>query len=312
MLASGSFRRFQKWLSCSWSHLKGTRLILVPYGKESNSISEIAPSDAEVCQPGENTSLEANRNTALSYLDSSEHPKLVAFLDDDTFVGHEWLNEILSAVNGNHTTDAFASIVSSFNKNEIQSCGHFFNKAAPLEFLQKHGNPLCPCGNCAVVRWSALQKIREVNPNYWDPRFKQWQTCFDFGLKLVLTNSTTLLVREATAQHQGFLTWNEEEKEKRKNTAPFQQLRSRFLLYKKFLPENLETQVEEGMTRRANLWQQRGYPKFERHLKGVELNDIIVNAKRDADNLWRKQPDEIWKKLMEKTQTSSAIWGFDG
>ncbi|MFX0203377.1 MAG: glycosyltransferase family 2 protein [Candidatus Hodarchaeota archaeon] len=313
VLVSSSRARFVEWLSYSWCSLKGTRLILVPFGSECDDIRMKAPKEAEICHPTEDTSLEANRNTALAYLASLEHPEFVAFLDDDTFTDQGWLNAMLDAATANPTTAAFASKVRSFCTGTIQSCGHILEKAAPHDLGLKDGaigTPMCPCGNCAFVRWSAIQRIREVDSDCWDPRFQQWQTCFDFGLKLVLTGSTTDLVHEATAQHQGYMTWDEKEKEKRKNTAPIRQLRSRFLLYRKFLPENLVEQVRAQMKEREERWQKTGYPGFKNLLKGSEISSVMESAWGDADTLWHCKPDKTWKNLMTKHPNASAIWGF--
>lgn len=314
VLVSGNRERFNEWLSYSWRFLEGTRLILVPFGNESEDIRADAPKEAEIRSPTEDTSLEANRNTALSYLASSEHPEFIAFLDDDTFIDDGWLNAMLSAASANPATAAFASITRSFGTDKVQSCGHMLKGASPRDLrprdVARGLTPLCPCGNSAFVRWSAIQRIREVSADCWDPRFQQWQTCFDFGLKVVLTGGTTDLVPAATAQHQGYMIWDEREKEKRKDSAPLGQLRSRFLLYRKFMPASLTAEVEAQMKNREKRWQTEGYPDFEEMLKGDEISGLLDSARRDADTLWHRQPDDAWKNLMTKHPDASAIWGF--
>jgi hypothetical protein len=313
ILASNNIKRFKSWLSNSWCHLKGTRLMLVPFGPDSDDIITNAPMEANICIPAEDTTLEGNRNSALKHLRESKHPEFVAFLDDDTFVDTGWIEALLKASISNPSAAAFSSIVRSFGTDEYQSCGHIFRRSSPYDLCFKHIsniNPICPCGNCAFILWSAFQKIWEVDANCWDPRFQQWQTCFDFGLKLILTGTNTVLVKNATAQHQGYMTWNDTDKEKKKDTVPLAQLRSRYLLYRKFLPEFLLEKVKMQMSKLEKKWSKNGYPGFKNQLIGPEMSIVMEKSQILAKELWIANPNEVWKNLMTKTSKCTFDLGI--
>jgi len=315
VVASGNHKQFEEWLRRSWPQLVGARLILVPYGKEQKNICSVAPKDTTICLPDGDTSLEANRNTALNHLATSSPPELVAFLDDDTFIDFGWLDEMLDAASKYSTVDSFASEVRTDGTQEIQACGHLLCEAAPHDLLpvkvEQGIRPLCPCGNAAVVRWSAIQRIKEIDPMIWDPRFSQWQTCFDFGLKLVLVGGRTHLAPRATAAHRGYKSLDDVAKAQVWGIHTLGQLRSRVLLYRKFLPEELRQSANEQLAWRVeNKWRLSGYPGYEPWLSGDDVAKVWTAAKEEADKLWLKSPGESWIQIMAQREDKATIWGL--
>lgn len=309
IVASRDSTLFSEWLKRSWQHLSGARLVLVPYGPHKDSIRLLAPDGTIICPAGNDTSLEANRNEALKALRTKEID-FVAFMDDDTFVDQQWLDEMLKAAKASQETAAFASVVRTCGSSDIQACGHVLKRAAPHDVLNSAQEPLCPCGNCAFVRWPAIKRIAERDSFTWDPRFNQWQTCFDFGLKLVLTGSRTKIVRKATAQHRGYKTWGDQLKNQKKDTAPVGQLTSRYLLYLKFAPAELRPAIENEMTGKVTRWRSRGYPGFEQWLSGNAIQTIIDCAKANAVKLWKERPNETWQQLMAECKDAKQMWGL--
>lgn len=322
VLASGSAESFEKWRNRSWCHLIGSRLVLVAYGKEGEveQISSRAPSSTELlCRyrdRGDDTRLEANRNAALAHLAANEHPKFVAFLDDDTFVDSKWLDTLLTVAKLSPDTGAFSSLVRSEKTNAIQSCGHKFEEFSPHDVgFEKPKNcrltPLCPCGNCALVRWEVIENIREHDRAIWDPRFELWQTCFDFGLKFVLTGGVTKFVCNAQARHLGYLSWDEETRQRNVSKVPRAQLRSRYLLHRKFLPPELQVDADKKIeSNTKSRWAQCGYPGFKAFLRGPALERILEEARAQADELWEQCSIETWRKLMIQRSDINHIWGL--
>jgi hypothetical protein len=299
IVASGNANVLREWLERSLPHLRpdaNTLVVFVPWGTQQSDLNRMTPSELLICAPSSDTSLEGNRNTALNYLQRSP-PDLVAFIDDDAFVGPGWLTAMRYAAITQPNTSAFASNVSFEGTGEVQSKGHAFTRAAPHDRgFRGHclDRPvLCPCGNSAVVRWAAIERIWKVDQAAWDPLFAQWQTCFDFGLKLVLTGSVSDIVSDAHAIHRGYCAWTAAEKEDKARQSVFGQLRSRFLLYKKFLPKKLEAAACAEMN--VKKWRSQGYTGFE-SIVGPELDAVVAEAKQAATLLAAQHDHSSWQE----------------
>lgn len=298
------------WLKSSFLILrkhKHLRFVIVPWGRHSKNIRNNLPQEFHICEPSQDTTLESNRNKALKYL-SANPPKLVAFLDDDTFLAPSWGDAMIAAAQTNADIDAFASVVFSEGWSEMQGQGHVFVRGGPRD-RGYHGRELtrpvlCPCGNSAVIRWQALKRIWDVGDQVWDPLFNQDQTCFDFGLKLILTNTRTMVVPGAVAQHRGYLSpkigFN---KEDRRNKV-IRQLTSRYLLYKKFLPDELHKAAVTALNLRLPKWRSQGYPGFNELVKGDEVDILNECAKNKADAFANSIECRKWSTMMSKLKCS--------
>lgn len=210
VVSSGKPKRFSEWMDECWPRLAmRVRLLIVPWGDHWNAIKSLAPSTTEFPLEGRpGSSFEHNANAAIDYLATADPPSIVAFLDDDTIVGDL----------------ADSSVVVHRGEDRIQSCGHFFVRAAPRDILSitdaAARGVLCPCSNCTVVKWDLIVEIRAIDQSIWDPRFVQWQTCFDAGLKMLLCGGRTVLASEARAEHSGYLTWDKATKDQRCGRPP--------------------------------------------------------------------------------------------
>ncbi len=317
IVVSGDPATFSTWLRSTFLELArhaNVRIVLVPFGAYNKAVRHLAPQSIEICEPSsKDTTLEANRNTALEYLRAKRADKadLVAFLDDDTFVNPAWVDAMTDVSDTNRNIDAFASVVFTEGWSEMQGQGHVFIEGAPRDRGYRGKclkQPiLCPCGNSAVIRWTALERIWRVDRQAWDPLFKQAQTCFDFGLKLYLTNTRTMVVPGAVTQHRGYLTWDAAKKKENGCAKAERQLTSRYLLYKKFLPKDLEQKVLAHLEQKLGKWQKNGYPGFEECVIGEKVKAINKKAKNCADDLAREIKCETWKSSMKDLEKTEAL-----
>lgn len=314
IVVCGEPATFSTWLKSTFLELakhKGVRIVLVPWSVHDKTIRLLAPQSIEICEPSQDTTLEANRNAALNYL-QSDKPALVAFLDEDTFINPSWVDAMISAADTNQDIDAFASVVFTEGWNEMQGQGHVFVRGAPRDRGYRGKDLkrpiLCPCGNSAVVRWKALQRIWEVDNQAWDPLFNQDQTCFDFGLKLVLTGARTMVVPGAVAQHRGYLFSKGAAWQRKHGCSKVeQQLTARYLLYKKFLTEELEKAALAALNSRLGDWQERGYPGFQECVKGNKVNRINEKAWKHANDLAIQITCTTWKYKMAEFEKARKL-----
>jgi hypothetical protein len=277
-------------------------LVVVPWGNrriEIESATGQLDIETRVVGPDHRDTLEGSRNNALDALVDAP-PEWVAFLDDDTTLDPRWLEEMTKAAEASAGDCVFASLVAfSSNPSVVQSAGHVLDDGRPLdceykESIQKVRTfggrlPLCPCGNSAFVPWRAITKIRAWDEQIWDPRFRQWQTCFDFGLKLRLVGFNCQLVTDALATHAGACVFKESLNEQQ----VIGQLRSRVLLYDKFYPEGERHEVTGGLREKVHgKWREEGYPSA-RWLKGEQLITAFetsvqeeVGLRQDLNGRW--------------------------
>ena len=314
IVACGKPDIFSTWLKSTFLELarhKFVRILIVPYGGHEKAIRRLAPKSIKICNPRQgDTTLEANRNVALDYL-RDDKTDLIAFLDDDTFVNPSWVDAMIASANTHQDIDAFASVVFTDGWREMQSQGHVFVRGAPRDRGYRGKDLkrpiLCPCGNSAVARWKALERIWVVDDHAWDPLFNQDQTCFDFGLKLVLTGSRTMVVPGAVAQHRGYLFrdvvwWRENGYSK-----VVRQLTSRYLLYKKFFTEDLEKAAINALNLRRECWRERGYPGFRDCVKGEDVDKAMKQAGDCANERANRITGTAWKSKMAEFENAKSL-----
>jgi len=317
IVASNSPDLFQTWLRSNYPELgqdNGSRVVLVPWGDQAPRLRRLVAGfpNVTMVEPTADPGLEANRNVALGSLRANP-PELVAFLDDDTFLEHGWTDAMLRAAIERPSSSAFASIVTTDGKNELQSCGHAFVGGAPRDRGYR-GRGLdrpvvCPCGNSAVVRWSAIERIRRVDELVWDPAFKGDQTCFDFGLKLVLTGSRTSVVGDARARHRGYLPpWGAKKSPEERRHRAVRQLACRLLLYEKFLAGDALRRAVSALEARLPKWSSFGYPAFD-EIRGAKVAEVYHDAQREFESWQYRTPSPQWKECL--TQAGGALHLFD-
>ena len=177
----------------------------------------------------------------------------------------------------------------------VQSCGHIFPDGKPYDLHYKESvskvtneaQPLCPCTNSAFVPWSALQEIAVIDHNYFDLLFKR-MTCFDLGLKLRLLGYGCELIPTARATHSGYLQENDIG-EKR----VLEELRSRLLLYKKFLPYEEHQNAMRTLQKRIEC-QKKNYPRST--ISGKRLRLLFDNVSQYVAGI---KTNPRWKELAE-------------
>lgn len=299
------------WLKTTFLELarnENVRIIIVPWGDQCKAIFTSIPKSIEVCEPSKDTTLESNRNEALKRLRGNP-PELVAFLDDDTFLNPSWVDAMIASVETHKDTDAFASVVFSEGWSEMQGQGHVFIKGGPRDRGYRGKNldrpVLCPCGNSAVVRWQALERIWQVDDQAWDPVFNQDQTCFDFGLKLFLTGTRTFVVPGAVSRHRGYLSKDASWRKKHGKRKVTRQLAARYLLYKKFLPDALLNAAVAAVESRLPKWREEGYPGFEEAVIGETVDQINSEAQKRADELATRIKCHTWPSI---TANFKSAW----
>jgi len=320
VVASGNKQVFGEWLRRAVPNLGNASLFLVPWGGDAADIQSLAarasPKRIEIIPSSQIPTFEGNRNEALRHLKSCP-PEFVAFLDDDAFPEEAWLGNMLEAGDADCGVGAFCSRVltdgTPGNPQDMQSEGHYLLHGSPRDRGFRGGqlqpDPLCPCGNSAFVRWSAIAKIEELDPDVWDPRFRRWQTCFDFGLKLVLTRTLVKAVPAALLRHRGYMTWTEERKAKKASQAVLGQLRSRFLLYEKFFPRSLAQKARDALSGKYPKWREQGYPDFEKWIKGDLVEQFVKQACEEAASAIGEE--RLWRDLMDKRPDAPALLGFN-
>lgn len=282
------------------------KVVVIPWGDDKDIIEKIVKSQSiatEIVSRASDNTLEGSRNNALRSI-AKEPPDWVAFIDDDTIIDPSWLCEMKKAADSLGNKFSFASLCrSSSNPNIVQSAGHILWESRPLDCSYRKPmsaictsySPLCPCGNSAFVPWEAIKKIRDLDENVWDPRFEQWQTCFDFGLKLRLVGITCRLIRSALVSHEGLI---ERKKGVLEQRDVMKQLRSRILLYDNFYPVPERTEAIESLKNRLHSkWKNEGYPgaKF---LCGEKMVETFNSALAEEKNLIEGDAN-IWLKKIE-------------
>jgi len=318
IVASGCEYTFATWMRTSFHELckyDPVRIYVVPWGDEAKAITKLSENVKKISiinpHPQDNT-LEGHRNIVLTRLRSGTPPDCVVFLDDDTYLNPSWTVSMLHAVNAGKEYNAFASLVFSEGMNCAQSAGHIFVKGGPRDRGYRgkdlERDILCPCGNSAVIRWCALENIWAIDDIVWDPLFKGNQTCFDFGLKLTLTGSKTLLVHWATAQHRGYLCRGESWKRDNAERIVLNQLASRYLLYMKYLPQEIEMLAIIETEKRLNKWKKEGYPGFREYVKGETIVIINDKAKKLAKDNAINYKTFPWRKYFNDSAKAKEIF----
>jgi GT2 family glycosyltransferase len=290
--------------------LQFDRVLLVAWGQEETKRQVINKAQdiykkVEIIDPDGDTRLENNRNKAISYLISNQ-PRWVTFLDDDTFIDKNWHAKMISSAGYCGDEFSFASLTRHLSNNlKIQSAGHIFNNTKPLDLAYDEyyenfiidKDPFCPCGNSAFVPWNGIKRIMEIDMQVWDPDFDQWQTCFDFGMKLFLVHTKCKLVKDACAFHDGYLDNSLKGLLLNQNQVK-KQLRSRFLLYGKFLPDNEQAIAQRVLNDTlCNKWLSKGYPHAEKHLKGNLLQEIYDESYSEANAILELKKPFKWKEI---------------
>jgi GT2 family glycosyltransferase len=287
--------------------MKFNKVVVVPWGNERENIKRIVKEQqitTEVVSSSGDNTLEGSRNNALRAI-ANDPPDWVAFIDDDTIIDPSWLCEMMRTGKALGNKFAFASLVRYVSKpNIVQSAGHILFEGRPLDCgygkptsaICTTYSPLCPCGNSAFVPWEGIEKISCLDENVWDPRFEQWQACFDFGLKLRLVDVSCRFVRSALAKHEGLI---ERQKGVLGKEDVRKQLRSRILLYDKFYPVAERTEVIKVLEKRVyEKWKEAGYPNA-RSLRGEEMVETFKSALAEEKKL-KKMESDIWVKKMER------------
>jgi glycosyltransferase involved in cell wall biosynthesis len=154
------------------------KIILVPWGKDSASIERECQSvkNLKIVKPTKGTSLEENRNAAISHLSTvMEDCDYVAFVDDDTILSPNWL-EAMKYEAEQYPNCCFSSTTVPFkfddpNKkyDHVQSCGHYFESFRPLDLnynvkISDLGNEakemIFPCGTVHLFHFHISWKFR--------------------------------------------------------------------------------------------------------------------------------------------------------
>jgi GT2 family glycosyltransferase len=294
------------------------RIIIIAWSRYPQQKQEIVNratctiKNVEIVEPRNDTRLESNRNKAITYL-ARNPTDSVAFLDDDIFLDERWHEAMQRAAKYDGDTVSHATlVVFKSNRNLVQSAGHILNNTKPLDlgykkqkvtYLSKTEKPLCPCGNCAFVPWSAIEQIQKIDPEIWDPNFDKWQTCFDFGLKLRLCGYDCHLVPSARAIHEGYLD-KSVRGQKLKEKDIKNQLKSRLLLYSKFFSKDERKGAMRILEESVNRWSQNGYPHAEDHIRGDCLKCLLKCAQSEAKDLLEITSD-VWLKLVNRLDVQS-------
>jgi hypothetical protein len=309
VVASGDPVQFSEWLSRSWQNLQSAELLLIPWGRNHSEVADLAPRSAKVIESNDQT-LEGNRNAAIRVI-SEDPSSLIAFVDDDAYLDEAWQSAIEEAANQNSDAGAFASQVRSIGTDSIQGRGHVLTDGAPHDRGHNGVNPsasvLTPCFNSGVVRWSSLERVLAVDEEPWDPRFRQWQTCFDFGLKLKLTGCESIEARGAGVQHGGYMTWTPERRRADAERAACGQIRSRLLLYDKFFDGDVKQALDQAFDERVARWRVSGYPGFKEFIKGEHVDQVVRAARADLAKMPRT--GEQWK---ERMMSRPDVWDIAG
>lgn len=293
------------------------RIIIIAWSQDPQQKQEVISratctiNDIEIVEPSNDTRLESNRNKAITHLARNPMDS-VAFLDDDTFLDEQWHEAMQRAARQGGDTVSHATLVRfKSNPTLVQSAGHILDNTKPLDLgykqkvtgFSKTKKPLCPCGNCAFVPWSAIEQIQKIDPEMWDPNFDKWQTCFDFGLKLRLCGYDCHLVPSARAIHEGYLDKSlRGQKLKEKDVK--NQLKSRLLLYDKFFPNDEHKEAMRILKKSVNRWSQNGYPHAEDHIRGDGLKCLFKCAQSEAKDLLEITSD-VWLKRVNRLYVQS-------
>jgi GT2 family glycosyltransferase len=306
VLVSGALKMLKSAMEaiCRQS-MQFNKVVVIPWGDEGTEIKNFVksqPINTEIVSRSCENTLEGSRNNALRSI-TNNPPDWVAFIDDDTIIDPSWLYEMMGAGNALGNKFSLASLcISASNPNIVQSAGHILFEGRPLDCgygkpvsaVCTSYSPLCPCGNSAFVPWEVIEKIRDLDEDVWDPRFKQWQTCFDFGLKLRLVGISCRLVRSALVRHEGV---NERKKGVLAKEDVRKQLRSRILLYEKFYPVPERTEAIEVLKKRLHeKWKNTGYPNAK-WLRGEEMVETFESALAEEKEL-KERGTNIWVQRM--------------
>lgn len=271
------------------------------WGQDLESVRREAEthSRVEVVTAGSVGSASKHRNLGLAYA-SKFKPKHVAFIDDDTFLDKAWHFSVARAAQmskGQCSVGGIVMFASDWSK--IQSGGHVFTSYRPRDIgygadasedlspQVQYDDPdtfTCPCANSAFVSWTALETIRRIDGAYWDERFPRL-TCFELGFKLHRLGQGYVIAPGALAAHDGYL----HRKALRKHDA-VEQLLSRMLLYRKFLPAARAIEALQDLDARVVRWATHGYPSSRLNSREVvdAYNEALALAEQCTfDEKWR-------------------------
>jgi len=294
--------------------------IVIPWGKQSDEVRKIAAtSKAIILDHGEASCFQDNHNLAIRHIQTNMSlPEYVLFLDDDTFLDDNWHEHTRIAVASDKAERCYATVVThSRYKDTIQAAGHFIRKKGrphDLWYDKKIENiscllrdlspykPLCPCANCALIPWKALEKIKAKDVEVWDPRFGRWQGCFDFGLKLRLVGYDCRVMEASRAYHHGYQERCHEGIRLLSRQEVMSQLQSRILLYHKFYPANEYQEAMENLeVTMTTKWTRNRYPCADHEIR-KEITCIYKEARRKAERLFQKNPNTVWLELVTKLE----------
>ena len=305
---------FQSCIECILNQSeKFDSIFVIPWGHDKDKIINLSKQHGDVItimNHRENTTLEENRNVVLDHIKYKEPStyKYISFIDDDSLLDEKWLEHMKRMALQLGSKKSFASTVypikmkdhTNRNKEKTQSLGHEIINTSPRDvcFYKNHSSctnptPHFPCGNSAFIPWEAIVQIYTHDPKIWNHEFRQWQTCFAFGIKLRILRYDCELNKDAIVFHEGAI----EKKNRELNESDVKgQLRSRFLLYKKYYPKaEYQEAIQVLNEKLETIWKKKGYPSSI--VMKDKIESIFNTAKEEADST---SVDEIWKELIEK------------
>ncbi len=242
------------------------------------------------------------RNIGLERI-RSLRPTHVAFVDDDTFLSEKWHERVLqTAARTDERCSVGSTVVFASDRGRVQSNGHTFSDYRPLDIAyglnvddeqsswttrkKTRGETFdCVCANCAFIPWRALKLIRDIDGSYWDERFPRL-TCFEIGFKMYRLGFGYVTAPGAFAAHDGYLHRQDLRKE---NVQ--EQLLSRILLYRKFLPIAESTRALADLEQRVVRWAVNKYPhsRLAGHAVIQAYSAAVANAERHKfDGRWTR------------------------
>lgn len=304
VVCSGRVEHLQVSLSCALNQtVPLAAIIVVAWGAKANAIMEVASGldHVSVIEGLGSGATSIQRNIGFKRA-SSLMPDYVASIDDDTFLHEAWHEHVLRTAEHADRCSIGSIVAFTSNPKRIQGCGHTLAEFRPLDIAYGATTEAdmtasvavaqdifsCPCANCAFIPWNVLEKIYALEGSYWDERFPRL-ACFELGFKMHRLGYGYVVSPGAFATHDGYLHRQNLQRESVRD-----QLFSRILLYKKFLPESERLLAFSDLQRRVLRWASHQYPHS--HVSGQD----VVRAYRDAllasqqfefESLWTSSVD---------------------
>lgn len=274
VVCSSRTEHLQISLACAWSQtVPFAKIVVVAWGANATGVSSLAIGleNVQVVFGPESGTTSVQRNVGLKHARTLK-PNNIVFFDDDTFLQETWHEHVQrsnESVGANFTIGSIVTFAS--NPMRIQSSGHLFSEYRPLDLaygvnvnegIERRLQTVsvraetfsCPCANCALIPWAALERIVKIDGNYFDEKFPRL-ICFELGFKMHRLGYGYVVAPGAFAAHDGYL-----HRQNLQTSDVKDQLLSRILLYKKFLPVSQRELAFADLDARVLRWASNKYP----------------------------------------------------